>query len=51
MREAFRPEDLADEGVGQRMHLTARDARAVAERCAPRAFGLTADAAPARRSR
>jgi hypothetical protein len=51
MREAFRPEDLADEGVGQRMHLTARDARAMAERCAPRVFGLTADAAPASRSR
>ena len=51
MRGAFRPEDLADEGVGQRMHLTARDARTLAERCAPRALGLTADAAPAGPSR
>lgn len=37
MREGFRPEDLADQGEGQRMHLAARDAREVAVRCASRA--------------
>jgi len=44
MREAFRPEDLADPGEGQRMQLSRRDARELAQRCAPR-VGLTADAA------
>ena len=44
MREAFRPEDLADQGEGPRMHLAARDAREIALRCAPRPVGLTADA-------
>ena len=44
MREAFRPEDLADDGEGQRMQLSAGDARALARRCAPRPVGLTADA-------
>ena len=43
MREAFRPEDLADPGEGQRMQLARRDARELAQRCAPR-VGLTADA-------
>ena len=46
MREAFRPEDLADPGEGPRMRLAARDARDLAARCAPRAVGLSADAAP-----
>jgi hypothetical protein len=44
MREAFRPEDLADQGEGQRMRLAERDARALALRCVPRAVGLSADA-------
>lgn len=48
MREAFRPEDLADEGEGQRMHLIPADAHALAERCAPRPLGLTAAAARSR---
>ena len=39
MREAFRPEDLADAGEGQRMQLARRDARALAPRCAPRPWG------------
>ena len=34
MRAAFRPEDLADEGVGQRMALSAADRRAMRARCA-----------------
>lgn len=34
MRTAFRPEDLADEGVGQRMALTSGDRRALRARCA-----------------
>lgn len=34
MRAAFRPEDLADEGVGQRMGLSAGDRRALRSRCA-----------------
>lgn len=33
MREAFRPEDLADDGDGQRMHLSAGDARALTMQC------------------
>jgi hypothetical protein len=33
MRAAFRPEDLADEGVGQRMGLSAGDRRALRARC------------------
>jgi hypothetical protein len=45
MREAFRPEDLADPGEGQRMHLSRRDRRALAFRCAPCPVRLTADAA------
>ena len=44
MREAFRPEDLADDGAGQRMQLGAGDRRALLLRCAPRPVGLTADA-------
>jgi hypothetical protein len=44
MREAFRPEDLADDGEGQRMQLSAGDTRALAQRCVPRPVGLTADA-------
>ena len=44
MREAFRPEDVADPGDGQRIQLARRDARELAQRCAPR-VGLTADAA------
>jgi hypothetical protein len=34
MRATFRPEDLADEGVGQRMGLSAGDRRALRTRCA-----------------
>lgn len=34
MRSAFRPEDLADDGVGQRMALSAGDRRALRARCA-----------------
>lgn len=33
MREGLRPEDLADEGVGQRMQLARDDKRALARRC------------------
>ena len=47
MREAFRPEDLADDGAGPRMQLSAGDKRALVLRCAPRAVGLTADASAA----
>jgi len=46
MREAFRPEDLADEGAGQRMHLSAGDRLLLDTRCRPRAVGLTAHAVP-----
>jgi hypothetical protein len=49
MREAFRPEDLADQGEGQRMRLAERDARVLGLRCAPRAGRLTADAAASAR--
>ena len=49
MRAAFRPEDLADEGDGPRMRLTASDSRALALRCAPRPVGLAVDAGPSRR--
>jgi hypothetical protein len=34
MRAAFRPEDLADEGIGQRLGLSAGDRRALRARCA-----------------
>ena len=44
MREAFRPEDLADQGEGQRMRLAERDARVLALRCASRPAWLSADA-------
>jgi len=44
MREAFRPEDLADEGAGQRMHLAADDRRALDIRCQARAIGQIAEA-------
>lgn len=36
MREAFRPEDLADDRAGQRTQLIGADAQALALRCPPR---------------
>jgi hypothetical protein len=46
MRAGFRPEDLADDGAGQRMGLASVDLRALDVRCRTRAVGLTAQAVP-----
>ena len=48
MRAGFRPEDLADDGVGQRMRLTAEDLLAVRTRCLPPATRTAAIGAPPR---
>ncbi len=50
MRAAFRPEDLADEGAGQRMGLSTRDRQALRARCSPSESHAGAGLIPSSRS-